>query len=105
MAAPGGLGGSYSRLAGATTGNTRIRLRPSLRLLRSVLLPILIKFEDRRKPQREQERSDLGEGDGEMIETSSFLYEEPWKPGRKRRTLFGLYDPNNLIGIMQREKA
>ena len=40
-----------------------------------------------------------------MIETSSFLYEEPWKPGRKRRTLFGLYDPNNLIGIMQREKA
>jgi hypothetical protein len=40
-----------------------------------------------------------------MIETSSFLYEGPWKPGRKRRTLFGLYDPNNLIGLMQREEA
>jgi hypothetical protein len=105
MAAPGGLGGSYSRLAGATAANTRIRLRPSLRLLRGVLPPILIKFEDRRKAQREQERSDPGEGDSEMIVTSSVLYEEPWKPCRKRRTLFGLYDPNNLIGIMQLEKA
>jgi hypothetical protein len=40
-----------------------------------------------------------------MIETSSFRYEKPWKPGRKRGTLLGLYDPNNVIGIMQREEA
>lgn len=38
----------------------------------------------------------------DILEASSFLYDQTWFPGTKRRKFFGFYDPADMYGAMKR---
>jgi hypothetical protein len=40
----------------------------------------------------------------DMIETASFLYDQEWRPGGKRRKFFGFYDPAGYYAAMKAER-